>query len=295
MVKSAMWLDDFGHIRLRTNGSYRALLQYPGVKELAPGDFSIPASYAHLADSMVFNDTQITADAQRLITAHKELEKASHATDAYMEPIPDVAPGLTPLPYQRAGVAYARQQRRVIIGDEMGLGKTIQAILTIAAEQAYPALIIVPASLRLNWQREVSKWLPGRSCRLLTSPRDFLRPDPHDIYIVGYETASRHVGELTRPWKALVCDESQYIKNASAARTKTVHKLAAKLAPNALVLLLSGTAIMNRPVELVSPLQVLYNTQLTPFGYKWAFISRYCAPHQTPWVWIPPAQLIYPS
>ena len=56
--------------------------------------------------------------------------------------------------FQRSGVAYILQKKRLIVGDQMGLGKTIQAIAAITAADAFPCLVICPASLKLNWQKE---------------------------------------------------------------------------------------------------------------------------------------------
>lgn len=57
-------------------------------------------------------------------------------------------------PFQKAGVNYIINKKNVIVADEMGLGKTIQAISAIHHEDAYPALIICPASIKYNWQNE---------------------------------------------------------------------------------------------------------------------------------------------
>ena len=66
-------------------------------------------------------------------------------------------------PFQRAGVAYALDARRTFLADEQGLGKTVQALAALEADGAYPAVVVCPASLKLNWQRETERWLPERS------------------------------------------------------------------------------------------------------------------------------------
>ncbi len=66
-------------------------------------------------------------------------------------------------PFQRAGVAYLLAQRRAFLADEQGLGKTIEALATLEADEAYPAIVVCPASLKLNWMREIERWLPGRT------------------------------------------------------------------------------------------------------------------------------------
>ncbi len=69
-------------------------------------------------------------------------------------------------PFQRAGVSYLLAQRRAFLADEQGLGKTIEALAALEADGAYPAVVVCPASLKLNWLRELERWLPGRSARV---------------------------------------------------------------------------------------------------------------------------------
>ena len=66
---------------------------------------------------------------------------------------------ITLYPFQRAGVAYAAEVRRCLIADEMGLGKTPQALATLQATNAWPAAILVPAVVKVNWRREATKAL----------------------------------------------------------------------------------------------------------------------------------------
>ena len=70
-------------------------------------------------------------------------------------------------PFQRAGVRYALERRRTFIADEQGLGKTVQALATLEADEAFPAIVVCPASMKLTWEREAHIWLPGRSVALL--------------------------------------------------------------------------------------------------------------------------------
>jgi hypothetical protein len=90
-----------------------------------------------------------------------------------------VAPGLGGelKPFQRAGVSYLLAQRRAFLADEQGLGKTIEALATLEADGAYPAIVVCPASLKLNWLRELERWLPGSAAprRCTGNARDALR------------------------------------------------------------------------------------------------------------------------
>lgn len=84
-------------------------------------------------------------------------EMSWKATTDFMPPSP---PGLNFLPYQRAGIEYALMRKDTLIADQPGLGKTIQAIGVINADETIKnALFIVPASLKVNWFREIDKWM----------------------------------------------------------------------------------------------------------------------------------------
>ena len=89
----------------------------------------------------------------------------SSATDASLE-VAGLGGELKP--FQRAGVTYLLAQRRAFLADEQGLGKTIEALATLEADGAYPAVVVCPASLKLNWMRELERWLPGRTAQALS-------------------------------------------------------------------------------------------------------------------------------
>ena len=98
--------------------------------------------------------------------------------------------------FQKTGVQYILDKKRLIIGDQMGLGKTGQAIAALAATGAYPALIICPASLRLNWQREIEIWTGKKSMILSDTIKNtwtyFYEAKMCDIFIVNYESLKKY-------------------------------------------------------------------------------------------------------
>ena len=159
-------------------------------------------------------------------------------------------------PFQRAGVAYALSQRRTFLADEQGLGKTIEALAALEADEAFPAVVVCPASLKLNWRREAERWLPARSIQVIGGGRP--RAVDADVVVLNYEILEAHRADLVaaRP-RALVLDEAHYVKNPRAQRTRAVQELSEALAPDALRLALTGTPVLNRPAELVAPLRVL--------------------------------------
>ncbi len=171
-------------------------------------------------------------------------------------------------PFQRAGVRYALERRRTFIADEQGLGKTVQALATLEADEAFPAVVVCPASMKLTWERETHIWLPGRSVALLDGRGESPWPaeaQEAEILVLNYDILDAHLDRLVaREPRALVLDESHYVKNARARRTKAGLELAAALPEGALRLALTGTPVLNRPEELVAQLRVL--GRLKEFG-----------------------------
>jgi SWI/SNF-related matrix-associated actin-dependent regulator 1 of chromatin subfamily A len=180
-------------------------------------------------------------------------------------------------PFQRAGVSYLLARRRSFLADEQGLGKTIEALATLEADDAYPAVVVCPASLKLNWLRELERWLPGRSAQALAGngSRDELRGA--EITVVNYDIVAARLTELAAlAPRALVLDESHYCKNAAAKRTQAVQRLAAAVPEDGLVLALTGTPVTNRPAELISQLRII--GRLHEFGSGVKFGERFRGP-----------------
>jgi SWI/SNF-related matrix-associated actin-dependent regulator 1 of chromatin subfamily A len=164
-------------------------------------------------------------------------------------------------PFQRAGVRYALERRRTFIADEQGLGKTVQALATLEADGAFPAVVVCPASMKLMWERESLKWLPTRTVDVLSGRgEEAWTPEASsaEIVVLNYDILEAHADRLVElSPQALVFDESHYVKNPQAGRTKAALELAAALPDGALRLALTGTPILNRAEELVSQLRVL--------------------------------------
>jgi SWI/SNF-related matrix-associated actin-dependent regulator of chromatin subfamily A-like protein 1 len=171
-------------------------------------------------------------------------------------------------PFQRAGVRYALERRRTFIADEQGLGKTVQALAALEADGAFPAAVVCPASMKLMWQREASHWLPDRRVEVVDGRAASAWTEEvadAEIVVLNYDILEAHSQTLgERELRALVLDESHYVKNPGARRTKATLELAERLAPDALRLALTGTPILNRAEELVPQLRAL--GRLRDFG-----------------------------
>jgi SWI/SNF-related matrix-associated actin-dependent regulator 1 of chromatin subfamily A len=235
---------------------------------------------------------------------------ASKAADADVA-LTGLAPGAVPYAYQKAGVAYAQEKRQVLIADEMGLGKTPQALITVAQLDAWPCLVVVPKAVLRQWARETTKFLAGRTASIVGLKGTAKRLAKHglvagmggDVVVVNYDQLSKLVTKIdvTKPgdakkkyewhltteiqahgFKSLVVDESHMVKQAKADRTQRVKALA-KMSGLECTLLLTGTPVLNRPIELVSQLDIL--GQLVAFGGFMPFAKRYCAAHETKYGW----------
>lgn len=159
---------------------------------------------------------------------------------------------------------------------------TVQALAAIAHEEAYPALIICPASLRLNWRREAQRWVPGAMVSVLggkgTGSVSGLAQAPKAIVIINYENLGKH--DLAAvPWRAIVADEAHYIKEPSSQRSKAVRALFNSAAHARIRLLLTGTPVLNRPVELWPLLEATGHA--AAFGNNFmGYAKRYCGARQ---------------
>src|SRR3712207_5525769 len=100
------------------------------------------------------------------------------------------------------------------------------------------------------WEREASIWLPDRTVEVLSGRADegwTEEADAAEIVVLNYDILEAHLGRLLElSPRALVFDESHYVKNPQAGRTKAALALAAALPPDALRLALTGTPILNR-------------------------------------------------
>lgn len=173
-------------------------------------------------------------------------------------------------PYQMTGASWLASKRGAILGDEMGLGKTGQAISALALAGVPRALVVCPASLKLNWRDEFGAWAPRYSVGVADAKT---WPDT-DVVIVNYDVLEKQKARIfENPWPVLILDEAHYIKNPGATRSKMVFRI-----PTARRWFLTGTPMLNRPRELWTLLR-LADPKEWP-RYK-DFALRYCDPKWT--------------
>jgi superfamily II DNA or RNA helicase len=168
--------------------------------------------------------------------------------------------------YQKEGALFAARAGRSLLGDEMGLGKTIQALAAaeIMARHLGVArvLIVCPASLKHQWEREIGVF-SGRAVTVIQGARrargDLFAGDSF-FKITNYDTI-HHDLEFIQRWSPdlVILDEAQRIKNWSTRAARSVKQIAS---PYAIVL--TGTPLENRLEELISIVEFIDPFRLGP-------------------------------
>ena len=192
------------------------------------------------------------------------------------------------MPYQVEGVRFAlRKNGRCLFADEMGLGKSLQALLSAAFwEQEWPVLVICPASLRFGWKDQALKWLGGGK-KVLSTPlvgeevqivldgKTKIDPTAR-VVVVTYNLLAKHkkfrINSDKEPFKVVIVDESQFIKDAKSKQTEAVLEVAFGARR---CFLLSGTPALNQAKELFTQLKALVGKRVG-FPNFWLFTERYC-------------------
>lgn len=165
-------------------------------------------------------------------------------------------------PYQKEGFNFlchlANLRLGGVLADDMGLGKTLQTLVWLAwlkernSKDPKPSLVICPASVLHNWRREADRFTPGMRVLVLESgaARHNLRKQipQHDIIVTNYALLRRDLEELQKfPFRAVILDEAQFIKNPGAQVTHSVKQLKSDYR-----LALTGTPLENRLLDLWS-------------------------------------------
>lgn len=174
-------------------------------------------------------------------------------------------------PYQKDGVAFLQSRKgRALVGDEMGLGKTIQALAYLQLHtEIRPAVVVCPASLKFNWAKEVRETMTSK-CEVQILEGKSPYKVHGDIIIINYDILPAWVKALKDIPKIIIADECHYFKSNSALRTKAI-KLLAKDCPHFIAL--SGTPIVNRPIEIYNALSIINSSAIPSF---WEYAKRYC-------------------
>ena len=187
-------------------------------------------------------------------------------------------------PYQHEGVKRLVQAKRVLLADEMGLGKTVQCIeaINVVRKDDTTVLIVCPKSVIGVWESELERWLELPLALHIASPKSFPPPSNGSITLINYDICHKFREELQlRAYDVLICDEAHYLKSLTAKRALAILgdvKAANTGIRSEYLWLLTGTPVLNRPVELY-PLLCALNPD--EFGSFDDFVDRYCDPKTT--------------
>jgi SWI/SNF-related matrix-associated actin-dependent regulator 1 of chromatin subfamily A len=179
-----------------------------------------------------------------------------------------------PMEHQKEAIEKLVRNKKFILADDMGLGKTTSTIIAALETGAKKVLIVCPASLKINWQREIANY----SDRTVYIAEGKKFSDEHDFVIVNYDilknfhdTKDKEKSEIMKiNFDLVIMDEAHMISNPQAQRTKIANDIASK---SNRVWLLSGTPMTSRPMNYYN----LLNLVDSPVAMNWmAYAKRYC-------------------
>ena len=183
------------------------------------------------------------------------LRETSNAVDSDFE-LEHFGNGRELMPFQNAGVKFLEVANgNAMVADSMGLGKTAQALAYLQLHpELRPAIVVCPASLKYNWRNECEMWLEtDDTIEIINSGKSHKLEA--DITIINYDILNKWKSEIKNTnIKIIIYDESHYIKNQNASRSKAAKDISAS-APHRI--LLTGTPVLNRPNELWNQLQII--------------------------------------
>ena len=183
-----------------------------------------------------------------------------------------------PLEHQKIAIERLAGSKRFILADDMGLGKTTSTIIAALETGAKKILIVCPASLKINWEREIRNYT-NRSIYIaegknFSTEEDFVIIN-YDILKNFYDVKNKEETPIYQfnP-ELIIIDEAHYIKNGQAARTKLVNSFTKRAER---IWLLSGTPMTSRPMDYYNLLNIIES----PVAQNWmAYAIRYCQGYQ---------------
>lgn len=184
--------------------------------------------------------------------------------------------------HQEEGIEFLLKTPKCVLADDMGLGKTYQSIVAALECESERVLIVCPASLKINWMREVQNFCEDVS---IISGKHW---NPSRFTIINYDILKNfHTieerGKTYEDWELrreivefnpdlIILDEAHFIKNHKSIRGKILKDLSKRFTPDR-IWLLTGTPIANRPMDYYNLLSIIDS----PVARNWVHYARtYC-------------------
>jgi SWI/SNF-related matrix-associated actin-dependent regulator 1 of chromatin subfamily A len=187
-----------------------------------------------------------------------------------------------PMEHQKVAIEKLLANNKFILADDMGLGKTTAAVIASIESRAKKVLIVCPASLKINWDREIKNYTDRRV--LIVEGRKW--GSTFDYYIINYDILKNYhtteKSEDSDDYKLLVnekfdlaiVDEAHYVSNTTANRTRLLNDVLETI-PR--VWLLTGTPMTSRPINYFNLLKIVDS----PLTLNWqSYVRRYCKGYQ---------------
>jgi SWI/SNF-related matrix-associated actin-dependent regulator 1 of chromatin subfamily A len=183
-----------------------------------------------------------------------------------------------PLSHQKEAIQKLVENKKFILADSMGLGKTTSAIIASIESNSKKILIICPATLKINWKREIENY--SDKSVYIAEGKNF--SSDADYVIINYDIIKNFHDPkkktdsqiINSNFDLVIVDEAHYIKNGSAQRTKLINDIVKKVDR---LWLLSGTPMTSRPMDYFNLLSLVDS----PVAKNWmAYAIRYCSGYQ---------------
>ena len=183
-----------------------------------------------------------------------------------------------PLEHQKIAIESLLKNKKYILADDMGLGKTTSTIIAALETGSKKVLIICPATLKINWEREIQ--LYSKKTTYICEGKNFT--GDADFVIMNYDIIknfhdSKKPNEsqiLNSGFDLVIIDEAHYIQNVQAQRTKLINDLVKNIER---LWLLTGTPMTSRPINYFNLLSLVDS----PVAKNWmAYVIRYCSGYQ---------------
>ena len=182
-----------------------------------------------------------------------------------------------PLPHQKEAIEKLLKNDKFILADDMGLGKTTSAVIASLESESKKVLIICPASLKINWEREIRNYT-DRSVYICEGKKyedaDFIITN-YDILKNFHDPKDKENSLILKTnFDLVIIDEAHYVSNAQAQRTKIIMDLTKDIKR---LWLLTGTPMTSRPMNYYNILKLIDS----PVSQNWmAYAIRYCNGYQ---------------
>ena len=183
-----------------------------------------------------------------------------------------------PLEHQKEAIEKLVGSKRFILADDMGLGKTTSTIIAALETGAKKILIVCPASLKINWQREIENYSDRpvfiAEGKKFSTESDFVIVN-YDILKNFHDPKEKDSSLLNQSnFDLVILDEAHMISNAQAQRTRIINHFVKQIKR---VWLLTGTPMTSRPMNYYNLLNIIES----PVAQNWmAYAIRYCQGYQ---------------